>query len=57
MNESWFVFYGHRMNMSREETMGTRYGEFLDLLACMAIEGGADQKAPKKSMEEILQMR
>lgn len=57
MNESWYVYYGYALGMSREETMGTRYGEFLDLLACRAIDNGAEQKAPKKSMEEVLQMR
>lgn len=46
------------MNMGREETMNTRYGEFLDLLACMAIDnGGAEQKEPKLTMEQVLAMR
>lgn len=44
--------------MSREETMNTRVGEMLDMMECMAIEsGGATQKKPQKTMEEILQMR
>jgi hypothetical protein len=37
------------MNMSREETLNTRWGEFQDLLSCRAIENGsAKQKPPKK---------
>jgi hypothetical protein len=40
------------LNMSREETMNTRYGEFLDLLSCQAIESGsAKQKPPKKTWD------
>ena len=44
--------------MTREETMNTRYGEFMDLLACMAIENGGAEPAEKKlTMEQILEMR
>ena len=46
------------MNMSRDETMQTRYGEFMDLLACMAIDnGGAEPKKKKMTMEEVLELR
>lgn len=48
------------MNMTREETMNTRWGEFLDLLSCQAIEGGSlRQKAPKKTWNifEALSLR
>lgn len=49
------------MNMSREETMLTRYGEMLDLMNCMAIyNGGAEQKAKKKritSFTEAMMLR
>jgi len=38
--------------MSREEVMNTRWGEFVDLINCRAIEsGGARQKPPKKEMD------
>ena len=58
MNESWFVYYGHQLHMSREETMNTRYGEFMDFLACMAIDGGGAEPAKQKlTMEQILEMR
>ena len=51
MNRSWFIYHGHMMNMSRDETMTTRYGEFLDLMACDAImTGKAKYKRPKKKM-------
>ena len=44
--------------MSREETMRTRVGEMLDMMDCMAIDsGGAEEKQPEMTMEEILQMR
>lgn len=43
--------------MSREETLNTRYGEFMDFLDCMAIEYGAEPKEQKMTMEQVLAMR
>lgn len=38
--------------MTREETMNTKWGEFVDLLSCQAIENGsAKQKPPKKTWD------
>lgn len=48
------------MNMTKEETLNTRWGEFLDLLSCRTIENGsAKQKPPKKkySFFEALALR
>ena len=44
--------------MTRDETMHTRWGEFMDMLACMAIyNGGAREKKKEKSFIEIMEMR
>ena len=45
--------------MSEKEVDNTRWGEFMDYLACMAIENGAKQKRKKKvlSFEDIFLMR
>lgn len=44
--------------MSKEETLLTRYGEMLDLIACMAIENGANQKIRRRlSFDEIFSLR
>lgn len=40
--------------MSKREILITPYGEMCDMLACSAIDNGASQKKPKKTMEEIL---
>lgn len=38
--------------------MNTRFGEMMDMMDCMAIEaGGATEKKPKMTMEEILEMK
>ena len=38
--------------MSREETLNTTWGEFIDLINCRAIENGnVRQKTPKKEMD------
>lgn len=40
------------MNMTREETMHTRYGEFIDMVRCRAVMlGNAKQKPPKREMD------
>lgn len=36
----WLLFYGHLLGMGRAEIMATRYGEMLDLVACLAIYNG-----------------
>lgn len=38
------------MNMGREETLDTAYGEYMDLLACLSISHGAKEKKKKKTM-------
>lgn len=44
MNRSWYIYYGRKLNMGREETLCTRYGEMQDMIACLSIEnGGAEQ--------------
>lgn len=41
MNRSWFIFYGHKLGMSRAETLTTPYGEMMDMMSCMAIFNGS----------------
>lgn len=46
--------------MSREETLNTRVGEMMDLLACRSISKGADPKKKKKknmTFDEVLALR
>lgn len=58
MNRAWSVFYGLKLGMTREETMNTLYGEFLDLINCMDIYNGKKQPKKKKySFEEIMELR
>ena len=43
---SWYLFYGRKLGMQRQEILDTLYGEMCDMIACLAIyEGNA---APKK---------
>lgn len=60
MNRSWFIYYGHQMGMSRDETLNTGYGEFMDLMACDAItKGTAKYKRPRErmSLDELRKVR
>ena len=46
---------GHQMHMTEEETLNTRWGLFMDLMSCAAIDsGGAEQKETKKSQEQVI---
>lgn len=59
MNTTWLIYYGHRLGMSREETMNTRIGEMFDLLSCMGVENGALEVVNKKRWDifEALALR
>ena len=43
--------------MSASEVMSTRYGDMLDMIACLAIYNGAKPKAEKLSFEEAMKLR
>ena len=45
--------------MSRQEIMTTRYGEMLDLIACLGIHNGAEPKKRKKkyTFQEAMALR
>ena len=58
MSKSWWLFYGLRIGMSRQEVMVTSFGEMNDLISCLAIyEGGAEPAMPKLSYEQVMNMR
>lgn len=59
MTLPWFLFYGmHLFHMTRQEVLNTRYGEFVDLLSCLAVYNGAAKEKPKKlSFDEALLLR
>lgn len=40
--------------MSKQEILATRLGEMLDMLDCNAIAHGAEPKAAKRSLDDIL---
>lgn len=53
MNRAWFIYYGYKIGMSRQETLRTKFGEFMDLLDCDAItRGDAKYKKPKMRLSE-----
>lgn len=49
LNLSWFLYYGRKLNMQRQEILVTKVGEMTDMIACLLIdEGRLDYKPPKK---------
>lgn len=53
MNLSWFLFYGRYLGMGRQEILNTRYSEMLDMIACLAIYNGAEQKKRKRILTDF----
>lgn len=53
---SWFLFYGRKIGMSKQEILVTPYAEMLDMLACLAIDNGAKQKTEKKKLSQFDQL-
>ena len=45
--------------MGRQEILSTRYGEMLDMIACLAIQNGAKPKRKRKRLryEEAIELR
>lgn len=57
LNKSWFIFYGLKLGMSKQETMNCPYGLFMDLLTCLSIyEGNMKPKRLPMSMDEFLKL-
>lgn len=53
MNRSWYLYHGYQIGMNREETLTTRVGVFMDLMACDGIvHGHLDYKRPARRMSE-----
>lgn len=58
MNLSWFVYYGLRLGLTRDETIVLRIGEMLDLIACDQIYNGiAEQKTEEMPFDEVMKLR
>ena len=43
--------------MTRQETLNTRYGEFMELISCYAIYNGAAKEKKKISFDDALLLR
>lgn len=58
MNRSWFLFYGRRCGMTKQEIMVTTFGELNDMISCLSIyEGGAEPASPKLTYDQIMNLR
>lgn len=47
---SWYLFYGRKMNMNRQEILITPIGEMRDMIACLSIYHGAKPKQQHKKL-------
>lgn len=47
------------MNMTRQEIMVTKYGEFRDLISCFAVHEGSAKLVQRKkwTFDEIIELR
>ena len=51
------IFYGHQLNMTRQETINTTLGEMNDLISCLAIYNGNAKERTKRSFDDALALR
>ena len=53
------LFYGRKLGMGKQEIMVTRYGEMLDMIACLSIYNGAKPKRKAKhwTFDEAMKVR
>lgn len=52
------LYYGRLLHMTKAEILVTRYGEMTDMIACHAIQNGAEPKnRHKMTFEEALMLR
>ena len=57
MSLPWMIFYGHKIGMTRQETLATRYGEMMDLISCLAVYNGTAKEKTHRSFDEALELR
>lgn len=58
LNLSWFLFYGRMLGMGRQEILSTRWGEMMDMIACLSIYNGAEPEEKKQySFEDVMKLR
>lgn len=43
--------------MKAQETLDTPYGEMLDMISCMAIYNGMEEKDAPPSWEDVMRMK
>lgn len=59
LNLAWYLFYGRKLNMTKQEILVTPYGEMMDMISCLAIyEGNANQKIKRSwTYEDAIGLR
>lgn len=56
MNAAWFLYQGLSAGLTKAETLTSKPGEIMDLMACNAISHGAKQKI-QLTFDEAIKMR
>ena len=56
-NRAWYIFFGLKLGLTRQETLATDYGEFCDLLSCLSIYNGAAREVKKWTYDEAINLR
>lgn len=58
MNTTWYLYYGYKIGLSKQQIMFTKKCEMDDLIACMMIDNGFAVPKPRKmSYDEVMAMR
>lgn len=56
----WLLYYGRKLGMQKREILCTSYVEMCDMIACMAIDNGAEPKRKARKVmrfEDVMLLR
>lgn len=56
LNLAWYLYYGRRLGMNRAEILSTPVGEMSDMIACLQISNGANQKV-YADVDDLMKVR
>lgn len=51
---AWYLFFGRKLNMSRQEILVTTIGEMGDMVSCLSVYNGTAKEKKELSYEEIM---
>lgn len=52
---AWYMFFGHILNMQRQEILTATIGEMSDLISCLSVYNGGAKEKQELSIWELIE--